>query len=506
MRCRTASIASFVLAGILSSSPATAGAQLSPDEFFDFNIDADTGYALIVERNYWHIDAEAAFRIWYFATMFDGPVNLDVETWDVRTEDWDEARDYMRIFPCTRFDWSDQGFLAAPGDCSEREPEDEEWMASARLAPIEDLSLGHGHILTGYSTFLDVDHYTLGVAGEFQLGRWAGGDLLLGDVTRPDLLGGRLFVRPVRAETERSLHELEIGLTAVADLGAPTEAVTALGGARLLDASGNLLFDTGELVAFGADLDYRMNVGGEHFLGARGDWGFLWDTGRPASRQTANQGGHLAVGYLWEPAQIPVTLDFYGEYRMLGSSYIPSYFDDYYAVQREQYALTPNQRTTVDPTLTKLGYLRTLEDQPATFEHSYAAILHVDVWRDCPDALLCNEGQWVRFLRFYAFIDQIVGRPNSGSLGFVALAPDIPLGGEMFLSLLGAYIRRGFNDGGDMFALDGTLLQFLARLDIWGGLYVLATYDHLWRLDPDTGYFEGVSSFLATFGFTEDLF
>ena len=327
---------------------------------------------------------------------------------------------------------------------------------------------------------------------------------MLNDIAAPSVMGGRLYVRPLWSISELDtgggmLNQLEIGLTAVTDIGAPAEAVTAFGGARVVDEFNNLVFTTDEIAVFGFDLQWRLNINNEWFFGMEAEYGFIWDAREDIDDQLGNQGGHVSAGFFWEPPTIPITLDFFTEYRLVGSSYIPVYFDHYYSVQRAQYALTPSARAQIDPTLTKLGYLRYLAEQEQSLEHSYNAFVHLDFWRPQTDA----EGNrhLIRFMRFYGWVDQIVGRPSSGSFGLALVFPN------MFnhVTVTGMYVRRGFDDITDLFAFEGSYMRFLARWDrIWRGFYVESSYLLRWRLDPTNGYYESAHDFVFNVGYDWD--
>lgn len=506
-------------AGVAALRPGTARAQ---SELWGVSLDLGSGGAYIVEDGYWNITALAAFRVWQIQMAIEAPINLDVETWSVRAQDWDEATDYQRIVRCVRGDllWEydretgdripirlhEAPMLGERGDCAswDRAIDDRSHYWSLRVSEITDLSLGTGHVMDGYTTNLDVDHYTLGVVGQLQGNEIIGGTAMLNDVTRPNVVGGRLYLRPLWALEENEggggmLNQLEIGLTWVSDFFAPTETLTAFGGARLVDEHNNLLYDTTEIAVWGFDLKWRLNIDNEWFAAADAEYGFIWDPRRDIEDQLGNMGGHAALGFFWEPPTIPVTLDFFAEYRLVGSSYIPNYFDHYYSVQREQYALTSSARSLIDPTLTKLGYLRSLAEETDPYlEHSYNALLHFDFWRP---AEIEGRQRLIRFMRIYGWVDHIVGRPASGTIGLAAVFPNI----FDAVTVTGMYVRRGFNDITDVFALDGSFMRFLFRWDrIWSGFYIEASYVLRWHLVPQTGFYESAHDFVANVGFDWD--
>jgi len=197
-------------------------------------------------------------------------------------------------------------------------------------------------------------------------------------------MGGRVYFHPLwgtrktRRESSRP-HEMEIGITAVTDLERRSTS-DRLGGMRLLDENHNLIYDSDEVLVLGADLHYKLQIADEIFLAARADYGFIWT---PESTPTCRwaTGGAPVARLPLEPPTTPVTNRVYGEYRMIGTSYIPAYFDQYYAVQRYQYASLRIGPVELRLEPHQLGYPEVARVRGRRLEHSYRAHFMFDLWR-----------------------------------------------------------------------------------------------------------------------------
>jgi len=180
-----------------------------------------------------------------------------------RGEDWDELSEQARVIRYGTVTWSDG------------EPDGN--AVSAALGELGGVSLGHGSIIDGYASGLDVDHGHLGAQARAQSGR-VSGELVLDDLVAPRIGGVR-----VAAEAE---EDLLLGVSVAGDRAAPTmddpdgDAVAAAavdGELRGEDGStrGALYADAVGVAGLGAGLHVGGSgsalIGGEVRLGARGE-------------------------------------------------------------------------------------------------------------------------------------------------------------------------------------------------------------------------------------------
>jgi len=199
--------------GILFASLSVVGeAQLSDDwrtfapaepERARSRMDAFTGMTVIEGDPYWRLDLRPNFRfgrlgVGLKAVLLIGAPSSDDPNADTKTrlltedgEEWDSPSAYLRAI---RFvEW------ATP-----RAP------LYARYGELFDVRMGHGLLMEGYAN-LD----RRGV--RFNLNRKAGGvETLLNNVQDPELLAGRIYVKPLAA-SEGFLNRFTLGATAVVD-------------------------------------------------------------------------------------------------------------------------------------------------------------------------------------------------------------------------------------------------------------------------------------------------
>lgn len=458
-----------------------------------------TGYA--------NIDAAALLQIYQFQAYLRAPLRFALSDFSIREEDWDQTEEFLRAIPCARVDFmdvADHGMqnwspvrLSEDGHCSSwtpteavgdvfRDPWDLTYW-SVRLAPLRNFTLGNGSIVDGYDSTLEEDFYREGVELEVNLNRrfvlLAG----LSDIIDPTVLAGRAAFRPVDSEHEgeyygddRTQLFAEIAVTAATDVSAPT----------LLNASGARNEET--ILLGGVDARFRWSKVNDYSresyrivrleLGARYDQFFDRDQG-----VLANLRFYYDIG----------DVDFYidGEYRLLHGQYVPSYFDQHYRVQREQYPLSEAQRqgySRREALFTKLDFLNNL---PEDTEHGYAANFRFRFW-----PWSAEQSAWTRDgADLWLFIEQVPGRDASGragaGLGFPNIADRLRLWGE--------FIQQGWNSVGDIFALNNSVLNVTGRIGLTNEIYLDLYFNQAWFQFED-GTFDTTNDLGFDVGFVAD--
>jgi hypothetical protein len=191
-----------------------------------------------------------------------------------------------------------------------------------------------------------------------------------------------------------------------------------------------------------------------------------------------------------------------GEVRYIQANYIPNYFDSYYFIQRQQFALTNRAREIVNssdsPFATKAQSLEQL-DADTGWNAGYYAGINFEVFKGTGD-----ERRKAIFGRMY--VADTFGRSNDGQ--FLA-SLSIPRMSKK-IDVHALYSRLSFNNVVDIFRLDNTLVKVLVRWDLNQEFYLLMNYGRIWQLQTatnnmtDTG-FQSNNEFNISIGFQETL-
>ncbi|MDX2008838.1 MAG: hypothetical protein SFW67_01525 [Myxococcaceae bacterium] len=250
----------------------------------------------------------------------------------LRVEDWDQVHDYGRLLKYVTFGRKEDPLYISAGQ---------------RYAS----SIGHGAIMRRYAPNIDID-YPRASAQVDAYNEYAGFELFTNDLLEWNTLAGLAFVKPLAFINKENLltKTFSVGVTGATDWRAPytirTDAATGL---RQVDASGRLLANERPVVLVGIDaevkvvktkaVDVKPYVDYSHLLG--GDGGF-----------TAGVLGRFNVG-----TDIVNAFRLVGEFRVLGSRYLPSYFDTFYEIERFIFASEDAPGSPVRTALTRQQYL-----------------------------------------------------------------------------------------------------------------------------------------------------
>ena len=181
----------------------------------------------------------------------------------------------------------------------------------AKLGSMDDLSLGNGFIMDGYSNmnFMPTTRIIgldVGLDGQLFNFPYVGLELLAGNLAQLDLVGGRLYARPLVGTSIPILKNMQVGATAVVDTAPDLYAATA--------------YASSPLAVYGADVFVPI-LGGKIFpLAAFTELAF-----EPNETMGAMVGaGGRLLGFITYGAQL----------RVLQDGFIPSYFDASYDLYR----------------------------------------------------------------------------------------------------------------------------------------------------------------------------
>jgi hypothetical protein len=471
----------------------------------------DVGLASLEGENFLAVNAELLLRIWNFRFDVAAPLRFNVgRSFALRERDWDEGRDFARIPRCMRLDLGDYDRPAERYDptCTAYQhngPQFDRLYFSTRISPLWNVTLGHGTLMNSFRNSFDPDHPALGINTEFELWDWLKVNYILDDITKPRVTGGRISFWPMQIFSGRDREwswdsrpdEFELGFTAVADTNAPLSLQTAFG-RPIIDSQNNLHYNGRPIGAFAADAHYFYVFG-------YGDESAKW---KVALYGAADYVRFLAID---DMDMLNVSARFValnredgwdirlgGDYRNIGSRFIPGYFDANYSVNSQQFALTAATQSVLRDaslTTTKLQYALS---RPAGRAHGFRA------WASAQVPIPLSRTRFAPLPIMLYFEDSQLPADATVLLGVGPVQIDQLIAGAQF-------VRRNFSGIQDLFSLDGTLVRvfgqlFLGPQDQRGRnnplskFFINVRYDRRWNL-LDDGAFAVTNDFQAGIGF-----
>jgi len=402
------------------------------------------GLALPIDLLVWNDDSSGC------ASAPVGPCSRSDKAYGgiLRRRDWDELSDYARLIRYVQYGHKrDAGFYGLFG---------QEW----------DSSIGHGTIVSHYNNSLQLDHPKAGLAFDYN-GQYWGIETLTDELTGPDLIAARAYVRPFGGTPV--LRGWAIGATFAADIHAPRALVMQSGpnGLQLAqDSTGSPIVAWEQVAAvWGMDTEYELLSNSFIHLIP------YLDLNRIAG---AGNGAHLGImtQILLPIPILDVRLDAKLEYRWMQSGYIPEYFDQVYDLGRVQYARIGPSGLYYEP---KAQAAREMRNDPNIGNQGYYGELGF------------NFAGWVQVGGSLADSQS----DDGGSLGLYVTLPKIK-----FLKVQGYYLRKNFAGLADAFTLDErSLLGGSVAYAIYGPLYLRLDYQRTWALNPNDQHIEAVSTY-----------
>ncbi|RDV39933.1 hypothetical protein DV096_05050 [Bradymonadaceae bacterium TMQ3] len=360
----------------------------------------------------------------------------------LREEDWLELSDYLRIIRRLEY-----GTLNDP--------------LYVRLGELGGASLGNGTIIGGYYNVITTDHYRLGLRAHLDLKR-AGIELLTNNLASPNLIGLRAHLRPTTfiEDAPRALDRLQLGVTLVSDLRAPTDLERNPDGSALAGPTREPLVESSQPTTL-LGLDLRFN---------------LLERARITLTPYLDLNAHIGLGsglhagLLWrQNIADPVELSARLEYRRLSDRYLPEYIDPLYEVSRFQ-TLSPTEPGLAGP---KLRVARSTA--PSTRHGAQAWV----------------QARLAGILTLSAAFEDAQGPGNAAlrTRAALQLTKRLQLGAFYYKAHLDGPTHESATEG--LFDLNGALTVAEGRLGVWGPIYAHAQYGGLWQLRDD-GVFETV--------------
>ena len=218
-------------------------------------------------------------------------------------EDWDDARDWVSILNYFHYGHSGDMFYFYFGEQRNR-------------------YVGNGSIVGAYYGDLRLYHPQRGVNLEVNTD-YAGIDFFMDDVTPPNVIGGRFYLKPVSFFSKENYgNNLEIGASYFADISAPDEIVGKENDYGREVSESNVQI-------FGFDVSFRVLAMKYYQLSFYSDINKIVDAGT---------GLHFGVKYkLMFPGSRDIQILSRWEARAMQPDYIPSYFNTFYDIEREYY-------------------------------------------------------------------------------------------------------------------------------------------------------------------------
>lgn len=365
-----------------------------------------------------------------------------------RDEDWDEFSDWTRILRFVQY--------GQPAD-----------MVYVRVGELAAAVLGHGTIVNRYYNNVDIDHYHTGLASNLNFDTW-GAQILVNDLLAWNLVGMRGYVKPLAmlvADPHPILGSIRTGVSFVSDFAAPWQLKLDAGMRPRLDGDNNLLFDARSAWLLGLDVDIELFASETAAITPYMDLNFLKDMG---------VGWHLGIlaGLKALSSEFSLRL----EYRVLGSNYLPGYFNSLYELEKMAFLPLP-----VEGTVPKLRYVAEadLEARQGVYGEVYLNIL----------GMFGVGGAY----------EDYQGPDNAS----VMLRADLP---KISGVQVAAYYTRGSFDGlGELFSLDRAMAVAQATWEVSPPFYLFGLWSIQWRLNsdpnsPNWGEYDSQSAFNAGAG------
>ncbi len=271
-----------------------------------------------------HLDLGAALNF----AIFDPNAGGFKALGRLRKQDWDEWQDYFKILRRLQYGRKEDHFYF-------------------RLSQVGAASLGHGGFMRRYNNNMFANSTHVGLELD-AYNDYVGAEGFVSDITfQSRVLGGLAFFKPLSIFSSNAIaRSFSIGGYYTGDLAAPLALKRDDQGVVLTDRAGNPQYTQTGLHGLGADVEVKpIRVGDTVDFKTYVDF-----------NQFINYGNGFTGGGLLR-INVPLTslaLRARAEIRLLGDEYLPSYFDNFYEIQKLQ-MVTVNPSTFAP---TKLALMR----------------------------------------------------------------------------------------------------------------------------------------------------
>ncbi|MBN2102955.1 hypothetical protein JW835_02840 [bacterium] len=161
-------------------------------------LDGGVGMTWIDEQPYYNISFQPDISIGKLGIGLNLDLLINTDTGKIRSEDWDEDYDYARMIRYLRW--------GLKGD-----------KVYARIGALDAARIGHGFILNFYNNQINYDKRKLGLSFDVDFGM-AGFESMTNNLGRLQVIGGRVYVRPMYSKSIPVLRNLGFGASYVTDV------------------------------------------------------------------------------------------------------------------------------------------------------------------------------------------------------------------------------------------------------------------------------------------------
>jgi len=343
-------------------------------------------------------------------------VNLlyNTNTGHIRSKDWDSGYDYFRLIRYIRWGHKWDPFYA-------------------RIGTLDAARLGHGFIVNYYTNEASYDERKIGMAFDLDFGKF-GFETIASNLGRAELIGGRLYYRPLR------------GIVNI-----PILKNIAVGGSFASDFDPDVWSGTDDGVSvYGFDAELPLIQAKIFNTMIYFDWAQI--SGYSSiEKENRTFGNGQAVGIMATISNLAGLIDISAklERRFLGKEFIPSFFDPFYEIQRYQIVDGVEMHKTD-------ALLSITEETKGVFGELYGGLL----------------GNKIRLLGMFSRLDE---QKESGALHLAADAPDaVPA-----IAAHATYDKIGVETMSDVFTLNN---KSVARVGLGYKLkpYLILYVDYSW--------------------------
>ncbi len=332
------------------------------------------GLAAIGGETFYTINLRPEIAVGKFGFGLDIPLRYNTQTGQIRSEDWDDTYDYFRTIRYLRYG---------------RKQRDKFY---TRVGALDATRLGHGFIMNYYNNSLLYDERKIGLELDTDFG-FGGFELMTSNFERREILGGRLYYRPLQLVTNT-----------------PIIRNFAIGATYILDDDPDGYRGTSDSISeFGLDVELPIIQTELARLTLYGDLAKINDFG-----------SGQAAGIDFKLYGISGIFDFGAqlERRFLGKEFLPAYFGPFYELERY------NVQDSV--IITKRDILAQAKETRGTFGMLYGQVLNT--------------------FRLIGTYERRDGVPNSGILHVEANVPEtIPK-----IAVRAMYDHKGIETFGDV--------------------------------------------------------
>ena len=275
--------------------------------------------------NRFHLDLGAAVNI----AIFDPNNGGFKAAGKIRKQDWDEWQDYFKILRRVQYGKKEDHFYL-------------------RLSQVGAASLGHGGFMRRYNNNMFANSTHLGLEVD-AYNDYVGVEGFASDVTfQSRVLGALAFVKPLGWMDSAIARSFSIGGYYTGDLSAPTTLKRDRQGVVLTDKANNPQYDSQGLHGVGGDIEVKpIRLGDLIDVKTYIDFNQFIGLGNGFSGGVLGR-FNIPIPFLAIRAR--------AEYRNLGDQYLPSYFDNFYEIQKLQ--MVTFSASTFTPT--KLAFMKSI--------------------------------------------------------------------------------------------------------------------------------------------------